>query len=76
MVSIHIRTNVLSVLIWVQTVCKGYQQTNGFDLHQESQDQCSVGSDLDPNCSQRVSVDNKVATGTISRVIYANALFI
>ena len=34
--------NVLSVLIWIQTVCKGYQQTKGFDPHQ---DQCSVGSD-------------------------------
>ena len=49
MVSIHIGTNALSVLIWIQTVCKGYQQTNGFDTHQ---DQCSVGSDLDPNCLQ------------------------
>ena len=25
-VSIQIKTDVLSVLIWVQTVCKGYQQ--------------------------------------------------
>ena len=24
---IQIRTDILSVLIWVQTVCKGYQQT-------------------------------------------------
>ena len=24
---IQIRTDVLSVLIWVQTICKGYQQT-------------------------------------------------
>ena len=23
---IHIRTDILSILIWVQTVCKGYQQ--------------------------------------------------
>ena len=68
MVSIHIRTNVLSVLIWIQTVCKGYQQTNGFDSHQESQDQCSVGSDLDPNCSQRLSADNKVSTRTLSEL--------
>ena len=44
----------MSVLIWIQTVCKGYQQTNGFDPHQ---DQCSVGSDLDPNCLQRLSAD-------------------
>ena len=42
------------VLIWIQTVCKGYQQTNSFDPHQ---DQCSVGSDLDPNCLQRLSAD-------------------
>ena len=27
MVWIQIRTDVFSVLIWVQTVCKGYQQT-------------------------------------------------
>ena len=27
MVCIQIRTDILSVLIWVQTVCKGYQQT-------------------------------------------------
>ena len=25
---IQIRTDTLSVLIWVQTVCKGYQQTS------------------------------------------------
>ena len=25
--TIKIRTDVLSVLIWIQTVCKGYQQT-------------------------------------------------
>ena len=25
---IQIRTDILSVLIWAQTVCKGYQQTN------------------------------------------------
>ena len=24
---LHIRTDILPVLIWVQTVCKGYQQT-------------------------------------------------
>ena len=65
----HIRTNVLSVLIWIQTVCKGYQQASGFDPHQDQlsvgsksgfdphQDQCSVGSDLDPNCLQRLSAD-------------------
>ena len=60
MVLIHIRslrTNVLSVLIRIQTVCKGNQQINGFDPHRESQDQCSVDSDLDPNCLQRSSAD-------------------
>ena len=35
-------------------VCKGYQQTNGFDPHQ---DQYYVSSDLDPNCLQRLSAD-------------------
>ena len=28
----QIRTDILSVLIWVQTVCKGYQQTTGCRL--------------------------------------------
>ena len=27
MVWVQIRTDILSVLIWVQTLCKGYQQT-------------------------------------------------
>ena len=72
-VLIYIRTNALPVLIWIQTVCKGYPQTNGFDPHQDT---CSVGSDLDPNCSQWLSADNKVVTKTISWVKYANALFI
>ena len=53
-VYIHVRTHALSVLIWIPTVCKGYQQTNGFDTHQ---DQCSAGSDLNPNCLQRLSAD-------------------
>ena len=26
-VLVHIRTDILLVLVWVQTVCKGYQQT-------------------------------------------------
>ena len=32
---IQIRTNILSVLIWVQTVCKGYQQTTKVDASEE-----------------------------------------
>ena len=28
---VQIRTDILSVLIWVQTVCKGYQQTTLVD---------------------------------------------
>ena len=32
---IQIRTNILSVLIWVQTVCKGYQQTTKLTASKE-----------------------------------------
>ena len=35
-VRIKIRTNILSVLIWVQTVCKGYQQTTNMAASKES----------------------------------------
>ena len=53
MVWIQIRTDILSVLIWVQTVCKGYQQTTkvaarkervktitGYCVYQNIKDQC------------------------------------
>ena len=30
---IHIRTEILPVLIWVQAVCKGYQQTTNAALY-------------------------------------------
>ena len=32
---IQIRTYILSVLIWVQTICKGYQQTTKVTLSKE-----------------------------------------
>ena len=32
---IQIRTDTLSVLIWVQTVCKGYQQTTNVAASEE-----------------------------------------
>ena len=32
---IQVRTDILSVLIWVQTVCKGYQQTTKFTASKE-----------------------------------------
>ena len=35
MVWIQIRTVILSVLIWVQNVCKGYQQTTKFPASKE-----------------------------------------
>ena len=36
MVWIQIRTDIVSVLIWVQTVCKGYQQTTKVAVNKES----------------------------------------
>ena len=57
---IQIRPNVLSVLIWVQTVCKGYQQTTlvGADfLLQNSKHSYSittrVANRLDPDQARR-----------------------
>ena len=67
MVWIQIRTNILSILIWVQTVCKGYQQMIivatsfrvSYNLDQD-QDQHSVHPDLGPNCLKgRLSAENK-----------------
>ena len=46
---IQIKTDVLSVLIWVQTICKGYQQTT----------KVAVSLDLGPNCLQRLLADEK-----------------
>ena len=37
-VRIQIKTDVLSVLIWVQTVCKGYQQTTKVHLAKKDHD--------------------------------------
>ena len=66
------RPDVLSGLIWVQTVCKvisyffqRFQKqisrntirvSNSLD---PDQTRCFVGSDLVPNCLQRLSVDDK-----------------
>ena len=63
LVLIHTETNVLLVMIWIQTVCKGYQQANVFHPHQ---DQYSFGSDLEPNCLQKLSADNKVGIRSLS----------
>ena len=45
---IQIRTDILSVLIWVQTVCKGYQQTTlaGKELHNGSRSALKVQSNV------------------------------
>ena len=54
-------------LIWVETICKGYQQTTKVVASKESgikSFQCwimfhSVGPDLGPNYLQRLSADDK-----------------
>ena len=46
-------------LIWVQTVCKGYQQPIlvGKELNIQFNQQRFVGPDLGPNCLQRLSAE-------------------
>ena len=53
----------MSVLIWIQTVCKGYQQKTQvnealtiFMLGKFAR--FFVGPDLDPNCLQRLSTED------------------
>ena len=48
MVWIQIRTDVQSVLIWVQTVCKGYQLTTRVAASKEELKQ-NYSSDMDVN---------------------------
>ena len=50
-VGIQIRPDVLSGLIWVQTVCKGYQKTTKSPL---------VGKELNGNSKKRTKMDTFV----------------
>ena len=65
----------MSVLIWIQTVCKGYQQTTKVADSKERVKRVwiqirtnvmtarlSVGPDLGPNCLPRLSAEKKVAS--------------
>ena len=45
---IQIRTDILSVLIWVQTVCKGYQQTGSHYLLLLVESRCFPYNILEP----------------------------
>ena len=47
MVRIQIKSNVLSVLIWVETVCKDYQQMTKPPLADKSSEKLYVQVDLD-----------------------------
>ena len=46
-VLIQIRTDIVSVLIWVQTVCKGYQQTTKLNLLVECTDGILIPGQLE-----------------------------
>ena len=39
---IQIRNNILSVLIWDQTVCKGYQQTTKVAARKKERVKCKI----------------------------------
>ena len=57
---IQIRTVVLSVLIWVQTVCKGYQQTTKVAASKESVNLKSATYNLQQTTNSNFAAFSKI----------------
>ena len=60
----HVRTDILSVLIWVKTVCKGYQQTTKVAASKIFQRQRSALKDI-PSVFQELHVYGKILIYTL-----------